>query len=74
MGQIVQLILYCTGKKANMLRIVQANGFALETDMTKEEFMQAIADASPSPWIVITETTLGSVTLNTFCIAYIKEL
>ena len=53
-----------------MITIVQANGAALQTDMTIADFQALIIASAPSSWIQITEVNLGSIYLNTFVINY----
>lgn len=56
-----------------MLKLSQANGTVLETDLTPQEFLQLVTAASPSPWVNIVELTKGSILVNTFTIGYIYE-
>ena len=53
-----------------MLMIIQANGAALQTDMTLTDFQALIVSVAPSPWITITESVLGSIILNVFTVSY----
>jgi len=56
-----------------MLMIIQANGAALKTDLTKDEFFALISQAAPSSWVSVKDTELGDVLLNTFTVAYVYE-
>lgn len=56
-----------------MLTIIEANGSVLKTDMTVTEFQTSMALAAPSSWISIDETSLGTIYLNIFTIAYYYE-
>jgi len=56
-----------------MLIIIGANGAALKTSMTVEEFLLAIQNAAPSSWIQVPTNELGTIMLNTFTVAYIYE-
>lgn len=60
-------------RQPNMLTIVQANGAALNTDISAQEFQTMITMAAPSPWITINTNSLGTVILNTFTIAYFYD-
>ena len=53
-----------------MITIVQANGAALQTDMTIADFQALMIASAPSSWIQLTEVNLGSIYLNTFVINY----
>lgn len=53
-----------------MITIVQANGAALQTDMTIADFQALMAASAPAPWISLTEINLGPIYINTFVINY----
>jgi len=53
-----------------MITIIQANGAALQTDLSLADFQGLMASVAPSSWVNITEVTLGSIWLNSFTIAY----
>lgn len=57
-----------------MLKIIEANGTILETDMTIADFQALVANAAPSSWITITETHYGDIYLNTFTVAFYYEV
>jgi len=57
-----------------MLFAIQANGAAIQLNMTVAEFQAAQAAAAPSSWIPVTEVTLGPIMLNTFVIVYYYEV
>jgi hypothetical protein len=58
----------------NVLVIIQANGAALNINMSLADFEGLMAAAAPSSWVTVTDTMIGSILLNTFTIAYIYEV
>jgi hypothetical protein len=57
-----------------MLVIIQANGAALNVDMSLADFESLMASAAPSSWVTVTDMTVGLILLNTFTIAYLYEV
>ena len=57
-----------------MLTIIQANGAAIQTNITLEDFMTLVAAAAPSSWINVTDLDIGPIMLNTFAIAYVYQV
>jgi len=57
-----------------MLYIMTTDGAALKSAMTAQEFFAATEQASPSPWVLVTTSSLGDVYINTMAIAYVHEV
>lgn len=57
-----------------MLKITEANGAELTTNMTIQEFQSLMVTAQPSSWVSIVENRYGTMWLNTFTIAYYFEV